>query len=66
MATPAENLDTAINAILAEIAANPLAVSYSIHGQSVSRGDLEKRLKELQAMRGAVQGPIIRESYGVP
>lgn len=58
MATAAENLETAIAAILAAIAANPTAVSYSIDGQSVNRGELMARLKDLQAMRTAEQGPV--------
>ncbi len=65
MATPAENLDTAINAILVAIAANPSAVSYSIDGQSVSHGDLETRLEKLLAMRAAISGPVEVVTYGV-
>lgn len=65
MASASENLETAINAILVEIATNPTAVSYSIDGQSVSRGELDARLKMLMEYRAALQGPVEVVSYGV-
>lgn len=65
MATASENLETAINAILVEMAANPTAVSYSIDGQSVSRSELDARLERLMGMRAALQGPVEVVSYGV-
>lgn len=64
MATAAENLDTAIAAISAAIAANPTAVSYSIDGQSVNHGELIMKLEKLQAMRSQLEGPIQTETQG--
>jgi hypothetical protein len=65
MATAAENIETAINALAAEIAANPSAVSYSIDGQSVSHDQAVAKLKGLMELRGLAQGPVEVESYGV-
>jgi hypothetical protein len=65
VATIAENLETAINAILVAIAANPTAVSYNIDGQSVNRSEMDARLKMLVDMRDSLSGPVEVVSYGV-
>jgi hypothetical protein len=64
MATPAENLDSAITAISSAIAANPTAINYSIDGQSVSHGDLVKKLAELTMLRSQLEGPVQSETQG--
>lgn len=65
MATPAENIQAAIDAIAAAIAANPLAISYSIDGQSVDRSLLVKKLADLQAIQASLSGPLEIESRAV-
>lgn len=65
MATAAENIQTAIDALAEAIAANPTAVSYSIDGQSVSHSEAVAKLKSLTEVLGTLQGPVEVESYGV-
>ena len=64
MATIGENLETAIAAIAAAIAANPTAVSYSIDGQSVNHGELHAKLAALMELRIAANGPLEEISEG--
>ena len=58
------NLDTAISAILTELAASAGKPNYSIDGQSVDRNSLLARLKELTALRNTIAGPFEVESLG--
>jgi hypothetical protein len=58
MATPAEDIATAMAAILASYAANPnRPVSYSINGQSVTRINPLDAIKDLQALQSTLNGP---------
>ena len=63
MPTNAENIDTAIAILITKIAAESAITrpNYSIHGQSVSRegflASLLKQLKELQELKGSIDGP---------
>lgn len=67
MATRAENITTAIDAIYAEIAAGPLKPSYSIDGQTVDwpayRESLLRQAKELEA-RSQAADPFEYETLG--
>lgn len=65
MATYAENLIAAREALAAALAANPTAVSYSIDGQSVSWGELWDRLAKMDAAIAAAQGPVQVDTHGV-
>ena len=65
MATPAENIQTAIETLTAQIAANPTAMSYSIDGQSVSHDQATAKLESLLKIQAMLQGPVEVVSYGV-
>lgn len=65
MATPVENLDSAIQLLTDELAANPTAVSYSIDGQSVNYSEAVEKLKKMIEVRSMLQGPVEVVSYGV-
>ena len=58
MATRLENLEAALDALAAALAANAGKPNYSIDGQTVSWGELMDRMAKLQEAIANEQGPF--------